>query len=941
MAPINWRHSWIYWAGLSVFLGICCIFSLHRVFISTPQEGAHSDLSPARKARADYYQRLLRDPSTREVPPNIRKKELTHAATVPDRRYLKEKTAGSANITWLEAGPGNVGGRTRALAVDRTNSNTVLAGGVAGGIWKSTDRGNSWELKSDPNVLSTVTYITQDPRQGHTETWYAVTGESQQSNWDRGKKAEPFGEGFFISTDNGESWGVIESSRNPTRLDSPFDFGLKVLVSPSTGSIFTASQFFGIQRFNSPDSEREWLLGQESLPEWSDFDIAPDGSIIAVTSAGFTPTPSEQPGVYYSIDDGNTWTDITPAEYPEAPERSVVAFAPSDPGKAYLWTFTGETSLNPISAFGQDEIMRFFALSLPEGISEDRSAFLPRFGGGFGNLYTQDSYDMVIAVNPNDPEDVFIGGTNLYRSKNGFSVPLSGNDIAKTWVGGYAIKNNNDLYNRHHPDQHALFFDPLEKGVLWSGHDGGLSMAPSIDSTTNLINWIDKNNGYNVTQFYHVSMTPEAGDDRLIGGTQDNGTPFFIFDPSSTKGASSISDLSRGDGGYTFLGAEYGLSSTVFGSLLALSYNEFTGSILQGNTLPISPPDATGQLFINPFAVDRTSESVVYYPAGRELWRSSNLPGDPNSWVRLDNATVPSGYRITALATGIRTISPNTTPVLFYAASGSGLVPLLYRLDEASSSVATPVNISIIDLPADAYIHSISTNPLDGNELLVLASNYNIVGLYHSIDGGASFTPVEGNLTGTTELPGPSLRTATILPVGGATLYIIGTSTGIYSATFLNGQNTTWLKEAVDEVGNTIVESIASRISDQRIAVGTHGRGIFIGMPLPTVKIDDPHIASSGSSVKLAPNYPNPFTASTTFSYTLSRPSLVSLRVFDTTGRRVRTLLRHNVTNPGTHSFPFNSGTLPSGTYIYELEVRPLHSPHEIIRESKVMVRRK
>ncbi|MBX2822044.1 MAG: T9SS type A sorting domain-containing protein [Rhodothermaceae bacterium] len=899
----------------------------------------HSAISyPAKKARADYFHRMLKDPATGEIPKGIRKKELAYAATLPGHSKA-HKAASRSNISWTEAGPNNVGGRTRALAVDRTNSNTVLAGGVAGGIWKSTDRGNSWELTSDPTQLITITHLSQDPREAHTSTWYAVTGEfNGSSNVDRGIRAPRYGEGLYMSTDNGDSWTLIESSRNPTLLDSPFDIGLKVLASPTTGSIFTASQAFGIQRLQTPASEREWVLGTESLPRWSDFDIASDGSIIAVTSIGVTPSPTDVPGVFYSTDNGDRWQSITPPGFPGAPERSVIAFAPSDPGLAYLWTFTGETVPSTTSSFGQDEVMKFYVITLPSGASEDRSAFLPMFGRGFGDLYTQSSYDMVLAVNPNDPNDVFIGGTNLYRSRDGFSTALDNNDIAKTWVGGYAIANNGDEYLRHHPDQHALFFDPLEAGVLWSGHDGGLSMALNIDSTTNLIDWKDKNNGYNVTQFYHVSLPPEAGDDRIIGGTQDNGTHFLRFDPSIATGTESIQRLTGGDGGYTYLGSDYGLSSTQMGQLFELRYNSFTGSILLANALPIQPTGASNQLFINPFAVDKTSESVVYYPAGGELWRGGNIPGAPGSWSRLSNVSIPSGYSISALETGIRDIGQQSTSVLYFAASGSDRAPALFRLDEASTSTEAPVNISLFDLPIDAYIHNIAVNPLDGNELLVIASNYNIVGMYHSIDGGASFSPVEGNLTGDAELPGPSLRAATILPVNGTLLYIVGTSTGVYSTSFLNGQNTEWVQEASSEIGNTVVESVTSRTVDQRIAVGTHGRGIFVGLPLPTVSIDDPPTAPSLAGAALAQNYPNPFRLNTTLTFSLREAGRVTLRVFDPLGRHVKTLVRQKLYNQGTYSLPFNSGTLPSGTYIYALEVHPSRSASQVFREQKLMV---
>lgn len=926
-------------AVLCISIGMICLL-LVRSFPEPGQEQALSEqISPDRyltkKARAAYFQRMLRDPQTGEIPKNIRKRELAYAATLPNRRTAPDKSAGSVNISWLEAGPNDVGGRTRALAVDRMDSNTILAGGVAGGIWKSTDRGDSWELKSDPSQLTSVTYISQDPRPGQNTTWYAVTGEFTGSNSDRGRRAPLYGEGLYTSTDNGESWTQIASAEDPTLLDSPFDIGLKVLVSPTTGSLFTASQAFGIQRLQSPTAVPEGVLGTESFPEWSDFDIATDGSIIAVTSRGVTPSPTDPPGVFYSTDNGDTWQDITPSAFPEMPERSVIAFAPSSPNTAYLWTFTGVT--NPsTNSFGEEEVSQFYVFTLPSGTSEDRSANLPQFGGDVGDLYTQNNYDMVIAVNPNDANDVFIGGTNLYRSRDGFATAILSKDIAKTWVGGYAIVNNASQYQDHHPDQHALFFDPQEVDVLWSGHDGGLSMAADINATTTLIDWENKNNGYNVTQFYHVSIPPAAGDDRVLGGTQDNGTPFIRF-ASASQGGSPSMQVTGGDGGYSYLGGSYGISSSQEGKLFELNYSR-TGLVLFAGSF--TPPQASNQLFITPFAVDQLDESVVYYPGGNELWRGRGIPLAPD-WSQVAAATVPSGYVISALDAGVRTINQLPTPVLYFGASGSGLAPALYRLDDAISSTEAPENISILTLPSNAYIHHIAVNPMDGNELLVLASNYNIIGLYHSSNGGDTFTAVEGNLAGTDELPGPSLRSATLLPVNGTTLYVLGTSTGVYSTTFLNGESTVWTQEAASELGNTVVESITSRVSDQRIAVGTHGRGIFIGAPLPTVSTEELPEPRGTNLGRLAQNYPNPFRATTSIDYTIEQPGIVSLHVFDATGRRIKTLIRQQSQPPGSYSFLLDSGTLAGGMYIYELEVRPLLASGNVLRESKAMVLQK
>lgn len=881
-----------------------------------------------RRMRAAYYHRMLRDPATGQIPPNVRRRELAFAAGLPSFDRLTASKSGRAQINWQEAGPTDVGGRTRALAVDRTNSNVVLAGGVAGGVWKSTDGGASWALKSDPIELPGITYITQDPRPGQNQTWLAVSGELVGSNQDRGVRAFVYGPGLYVSTDNGESWRRINVVQDPARLDSPYDFGLKVLVSPTTGTIFTASQPFGLNRLETPDSNPSIVLGATFLPLWTDFDISSDGAILAVTSEGLESSQTESPGVFYSSDDGQTWDDITPAGFPEAPGRAVVAFAPSDPDLAYLWTLTGTTRPGN-NAFGQVEDMQFYALDLDARTSEDRTANLPDFGGQVGHLFTQGGYDMVMAVKPDDPDDVFIGGTNLYRSRDAFATPAD--NIARNWVGGYAIVNNISTYFNHYPDQHALFFDPQNPDALWSGHDSGLSFAPDVNATNNAIVWQDKSEGYNVTQYFHVALAPDANDDRLLGGTQDNGSPFFRFD-INTASATASDDVGQGDGGYAYLGDGYSLASRQQGQLLQLRYNAAGTPLL---VREITPLDASGQLFINPFAVDRIDESVLYYPAGASLWRAAAVPESPR-WSRLLNIGLPSGYNYSTLASAARAADQSLTSTLYLAASGDDRSPLLFRLDEATTSDEAPVDISIPNAPSDAYIHGIAVNPSDGNELLVVMSNYNITGLYHSTDAGASFTAVEGNLTGNADAPGPSLRSATILPLSSGALYLVGASTGVFSTDVLAGNSTQWVQEARPTLGNTIVEFVTSRPSDGRIAVATHGRGLFVGdVQLPVANEDAP--SPLPSAFALHQNHPNPFNPSTTLSFTLAEASRVHVSVYNVTGRKIQTLLEGRLLPSGRHTVHFDAGTLPSGMYIYELEAFSAGASRALYKESRVM----
>ena len=124
-------------------------------------------------ARRTYELRRLRDPETGTIPENARKKELAFAERMP--RRLRKSGANS----WQRRGPTNVGGRSRALGIDVSDPNreTLLAGGVSGGMWRTTDGGSSWIRTFDPEQRPSVTAVAQDPRSGRQDVWFAGTGE--------------------------------------------------------------------------------------------------------------------------------------------------------------------------------------------------------------------------------------------------------------------------------------------------------------------------------------------------------------------------------------------------------------------------------------------------------------------------------------------------------------------------------------------------------------------------------------------------------------------------------------------------------------------------------------------------------------------------------------------------------------------------------------------
>ena len=242
-----------------------------------------------------------------------------------------------------------------------------------------------------------------------------------------------------------------------------------------------------------------------------------------------------------------------------------------------------------------------------------------------------------------------------------------------------------------------------------------------------------------------------------------------------------------------------------------------------------------------------------------------------------------------------------------------------------STSATSGQTFTLSGAEGGAYVHDIAINPDNADELMVVISNYNTESLFYSTNGGQNFTAVQGNLSGVqqtvglyTYWTGPSIRSATILPTDDGLIYIVGTSTGVYSTKVIDGDNTVWDQESNDFIGNTVTEYLESREADATVVVGTHGRGIFIGQYDSSL-----YVEGSGSTIpkyiELYQNYPNPFNPGTTIKFYLSRPEHIILTVFDVTGREIAEVLNQSV-GKGTHTISFNAGNLTSGIYFYTLK---------------------
>jgi len=766
---------------------------------------------------------------TGKIPENMRSKELAFAKSIP---------AFNAAIDFEHRGPFNVGGRTRAFATDITNAQTLIAGGISGGIWKSIDGGATWQKKTANDQFGSVTCIIQDKRPGKSHIWYYGTGEGY-GNSASAIGAYYYGNGMFKSEDNGESWSPITSTT--TTVTTDFDgfwqvmWNVAVDNSVTTSDIVYAAIYDGIHR--SEDGGDTWtqVLGQGAGAAYTtNVMVTPSGVTYAFLNSDAS---SAERGLWRSGDHGVTWDNITPSNFPGTFERAVFDYNPSNENEVYVFMNTPNFGKHTNTFFDGEDWNSLWKYtydqtdtSSVQGTWNDLSDNLPDDGTSFATLYTQSGYDMAIKVHPTLPDVIYIGGTNIYRSDDGFTT-----DQNTHFLGGYdptSVDTNWDITANHHPDQHLIYFHEGDSSIMYSINDGGIfkSNDPLDDSQS----WISLNNGYFTTQLYAVSINQSQTTNTIIGGFQDNGN--FV-----TKSGDFTDDWVmpyNGDGSFSYVN---GSEDYYYLSIQRGKVGKFTldsdGNRTGYQRIDPAGIDRDGVKFIHPFAVDPNDEDFMFYPVKDTLYRQSSLSTIPlnesidawsNNWDYIvDNISLNGNSSITA----VHVTNDNPKHRVYLGSTERSL----FRIDSANTSNPIVTKMGTKNAAGTlAYSNGntscITSNPYNGDEIITVLSNYGSKSLAHSIDGGLTWEDVSGNLE---EFPngggnGPSTRWASILPLNnGETLYLVATSVGLYGTPGLNGTSTIWYQISPDKIGNVVVEQVITRPEDGLILAATHGNGIF------------------------------------------------------------------------------------------------------------------
>ncbi|MEP7255601.1 MAG: T9SS type A sorting domain-containing protein [Ferruginibacter sp.] len=774
-----------------------------------------------------YEFNMTKNPVTGTIPEGTYEAERAQAnEMLRKQQTTRNPTLGSYSF----AGPNNLGGRTRTIAYDvrfnGTSNQIILAGGVSGGVYKSIDNGTTWVRKSLTGAHFSCTSLAQDTRVGFQDTWYYGVGESS-GNSASGSGASYFGNGVYKSTDNGETWARLTAS-NASALES-FSTGAdciqKVIVDPTDGNVYVACL---AKIMRSIDGGTTWV---DVLPgvlansgQTTDIVVSSGGRLYA--SFGGT-NDSGVDGVWVSAPGGTSgdpgsWTRIAGAGAGGSPVgwnaepaygRVVLAIAPSSENLLYAMYYTTGSSAcipgsPPTGGATEAELFRWDDIG---GTWTNLSAGLPSEVGclsGNNPFAVQGGYDLVVAVKPDDATVVFIGGTNVYRSVT------SG---AGGWVriGGYAGPLSYAQYTGSHPDIHSIVFQPTSSTTMLCGNDGGIQRTTANLAAT--VAWTPINTGYRTYQYYYVENDPRFGNDKVMGGAQDNGSTRNIGATGTSFevawGGDGVSVGLSGASGFEYVGSQLGfIERRLYTTPIGTYVDDLTPTGEGG----------TG-LFVTLFKLDPDNTGLLYYANDNSLYRTTSastvLPGTWTAMTGIATAVGPAND-ITALATTRYTYSAATASLFMGTSNGK-----VFRLDNPTgvASGTGPVDITPGGIAPSSYISSIAVNPRNDDTVLVTISNYGVVSAYWTGSANTAvpvWTTVEGTLTL------PSYRSSAIVVTTTGVQYFVGTSMGLYNSTGLPGA-VAWAQEGPAEMGNAVVSSLALRPSDNKLLVGTHGYGMW------------------------------------------------------------------------------------------------------------------
>jgi len=760
------------------------------------------------------------------------------------------KMMSSAN--WTFKGPSttpggyNGLGRINCMAFHPTNANTFWVGTPAGGLWKTTNGGSTWITNTDNLPVLGISDIAIDPT--NANIMYIATGDGDMGSLS-GMTGSPDGDtksiGVLKSTNGGTTWNTtgLNWSLTSAKLIR------RLIINPNNPQILIAAASDGIWR--TTNGGANWTQLQAGT-YFMDLEFKPtDPTIVYAASAG-------NAQIFRSTNSGASWSQVT--------------------------SFSGIYRINlAVSAIWTD-LVDALCVNLQSGLaglwfsSNSGASFTQYFNANCTNNLLHNSYnasgcggqghyDLAYAINPNNSDDIWLGGVNTWNSTNGGS-----NWSLKTiWTSGFPT-----TAAVVHADKHFIAFHPLVSGTMFECNDGGL-----YKTTNGGTSWTDLSNGLQISQIYRIGVS-QTVTNNIICGLQDNGSREIYnnawYEQTGGDGMECIIDYSNASTEY----ASYA------NGVIYRTYNFWSTNATISANIPGGQPAGA---WVTPFVIHPTNPNILF--AGyNKLYKTTN---QGNSWTAISPVLTSDLLRSVAVApSNPNTIFVATFDTLFLTTNGGS--------NWSYVSFGIP----------NAKITYITFDPTNSQRVYITLSGYSAGNkVFMSPDGGVNWY----NYSGT--LPNVPVNCITYQKGTNEGLYI-GTDVGVF---YTDATMTDWIAYQTG-LPNVVVTELEISYNNNKLWAATFGRGLWNSDLYSVVGIEEQNLSSEINI------YPNPTNGLVNISFS-EAASNVDIEVYDLLGKQVHHQNMGNITKGSIQTINLNG--FADGIYNMRIATSKTTSNHKLL----------
>lgn len=709
---------------------------------------------------------------------------------------LARSKRGRRGNTWSSIGPnfnhgsGYLGnGRVNVIVADPNNSTTLWLGSPAGGIWKSTDGGANWLAFGDDIPSIGVSDIVIDPND--SDIMYIATGDKDGGSFSAltgGFTMDTKGVGILKTTDGGLTWNTTGLSKTEINMF----FIHRLLMDPSNSNKLIAATRDGIQV--STDAGNSW---NTIVPGW-------------YVDAEFHPT---NPDLLYIATFGNrNGTGDTDIEVYDFTSNSII----------HSHTYNNTRRAEIAVSADQPDLVNVLLVDNQRGM--DRIISSTDNGENFSDKFTalnllgydtdgldaggQGTYDLAYAINPNNSDEQYVGGVNIWQTTDGGT---NWNCVGH-WAGQGGVQ-------AVHADQHFFYYHPDIANTFYACNDGGVVRSSGSAAFTEL------SGNLQLGQIYRFSVTSD--DSKFLLGHQDNSTIVM-----------------NGDGSYfDYLGTGDGMDQEIDPNNNNIMYTaSYYGAIAKStnggaNWSYITDGGVIDGSWVTPYVVDPNNSNKIIIAGNDEIHISTDQGAN-------------------FVAQGLGGSLNGTLKHMDIAESNSNYVYFstfnrMYRSTDGANSV-TNITANIPD-PTNGQIAYIKVDPTDEDHVFLSFAGFPRIGattasVFESTDAGDNWTNISYNL------PQLSANCTEFDPVTG-NLYV-GTDIGV----FLLESGETQYEYLNDGLPNVPVSELIINSANTQLFAATFGRGVWqYPLTVPSVNIFTNAVSTSATnplnwSLNLLPN---------------------------------------------------------------------------------------